>query len=93
MQTTFGGQIGPTAPAFSDSSEQPDLETLATAFLGSRQQIRREIARLLEEHTDRNIVGVRVALTFDKRTLDVGSLPSFLRGSLSGPGKFAGEAA
>ena len=91
-QTTFG-QIGSTTPSFSDSTEQPEVETLATAFLRSRQQIRQEIARLLEEHTDHNIVGIRIALTFDERTLDVGSLPSFLRGSLSGPGKFAGEAA
>jgi hypothetical protein len=93
MQTTFGSQLGSTAPAFSDSTEQPDVETLATTFLHSRQQIRQEIARLLEEHTDHTIVGVRIALTFDERTLDIGSLPSFLRGSLSGPGKFTGEVA
>lgn len=91
-QTTFGDQLQPTAPTFSGATEQSETETLATAFLRSRQQIRQEIARLLEEHADSSIVGIRIALTFDERTLDVSSLPSFLRGSLSGPGKFTGEA-
>jgi hypothetical protein len=92
-QTTFGDQMGTTAQPPPDFPGRVETETLATAFLRSRQQIRQEIARLLEDHADCNIVGIRIALTFDERALDVGSLPSFLRGSLSGPGKFTGEAA
>jgi hypothetical protein len=77
----------------SESTGQPVTETVATSFLPSRQQIRQEIARLLEKQEGRRIVSVRFALTFDERTLETGSLPSFLRGSLSGPAKFSGESA
>ena len=92
MQAAFGDQIG-SMPAFSDSIGEAELQTVATAFLRSRQQIRQEIARLLDEQHECRIAGIRIALTFDERALDVASLPSFIRGSLSGPGKFAGEAA
>jgi hypothetical protein len=80
----------PSEPA---TSGQPATDTVATSFLPSRQQIRQEIARLLEQQEGRRIVAVRIALTFDERTLETGSLPSFLRGSLSGPAKFSGESA
>jgi hypothetical protein len=55
--------------------------------------VRQEIARLLDQQEDCCIVTAKIALTFDDRTLDVGTLPAFLRGSLSGTGKFSGEAA
>jgi hypothetical protein len=71
----------------------PATETVATPFLQSRQQIRQEIARLLDQKEGRRIVAVRIALTFDERTLETGSLPSFLRGSLTGLAKFSGESA
>ena len=83
--------VGPTSG--STASGQPATETVATSFLPSRQQIRQEIARLLEQQEGRRIVSVRIALTFDERTVETGSLPSFLRGSLSGPAKFSGESA
>jgi len=76
----------------SATAAQPATETVATSFLPSRQQIRQEIARLVEQQEGRRIVSVRIALTFDERTLETGSLPSFLRGSLTGPAKFSGEA-
>ena len=69
------------------------MATLSTSFLPSRQQVRQEVARLLEQQENGRLLTVRVALTYDERTVDVGSLPSFLRGSLNGTGKFAGEAA
>ena len=47
---------------------------------------------MVEQQEGRRIVSVRIALTFDERTLETGSLPSFLRGSLTGPAKFSGEA-
>ncbi len=74
-------------------STNPTVQTVATTFLNSRQQVRQEIARLLDQKDGCRIVSAKISLTFDDRTLDVGSLPSFLRGSLSGTGKFSGEAA
>ncbi len=76
-----------------DTAPPPAVQTLATTFLNSRQQVRQEIARLLDQQDGCRIVTARIALTFDDRTLDVGSLPTFLRGSLTGTGKFTGEAA
>jgi hypothetical protein len=86
----------PTPEGFPSPIPTPpptESEILQTTFLQSRQQIRQEIARLLEPHETRKVAKVRFALTFDERQTDIGSLPSFLRGSLSGPGKFEGEAA
>lgn len=80
-----------TTSASSDMPAQPATEPVATPFLPSRQQLRQEVARLLGEQEGRRIVSVRIALTFDERMLEVGSLPSFLRGSLTGPAKFSGE--
>ena len=70
----------------------PTSETLSTGFLESRQLVRREIARLLDEHEGRKATRVKLALTFDERQTDVGTLPQFIRGSLTGSGKFGGEA-
>ncbi len=89
--TGNGWPAGTTAP--STTAAQPATETVATPFLPSRQQIRQEIARLLDQQEGRRIVVVRIGLTFDERTLETGSLPSFLRGSLTGPAKFSGESA
>jgi len=89
--TGNGSTAGSTAP--SATTTQPATETVATPFLPSRQQLRQEVARLLGEQEGRRIVSVRIALTFDERMLESGSLPSFLRGSLTGPAKFSGESA
>jgi hypothetical protein len=77
------------------SVAMPSVENIATPFLQSRQQVRQEIARLLslEQHDKKRIVSIRIALTFDARDLEAATLPSFLRGSLSGPAKFSGESA
>jgi hypothetical protein len=70
-----------------------DVETHSTGFLPTRQQVRQEIARVLEDNSGKTVLRVRLALTFDQRQLDVTSLPSFLRGTLTGNAAFAGEAA
>ncbi|MCE0498498.1 MAG: hypothetical protein LV481_11190 [Methylacidiphilales bacterium] len=67
------------------------LETDSTGFLKSRQEVRQEVARRLDAHENKKIVHVRIGLTYDLRHLDLGSLPSFLRGTLSGEGSFSGE--
>jgi len=75
------------------STLQPDVggEILSTAFLATRQQIRHELARLLQEHGEGEVARVRFGITFDERQQDIGSLPAFLRGSLTGAGAFGGE--
>lgn len=83
----------PSGTPIPPTPHSADSEILQTTFLQSRQQIRQEIARLLEPYETRKVAKVRFAITFDERQTDIGSLPSFLRGSLSGPGKFEGEAA
>jgi len=84
-----------------DESLQPDDQTVSdgasteqvsTGFLRTRQQIRQEVARLLEISPGKTAVSVRFALTYDERQLDIASLPAFLRGTLTGSGAFAGEA-
>ena len=89
--TTPTATSGSSTASATATPSQPATETVATPFLPSRQQIRQEVARLLEQQDGCRIVSVRIALTFDERTLETGSLPSFLRGSLSGPAKFSGE--
>jgi hypothetical protein len=94
VRPSTGSPQASGGPTFgSTTSGPPATETVATSFLPSRQQIRQEIARLLEQQQGHRIVSVRIALTFDERTVETGSLPSFLRGSLSGPAKFSGESA
>jgi hypothetical protein len=73
------------------SAPQPDVKDVSTIFLNSRQQLRQEIARLLDENEGCRIVSVQIALTFQERTTDVSALPSFLRGSLTGVASFHGE--
>lgn len=84
------GTPGATTPA---ASSQPATTDVGTSFLPSRQLLRQEIARLLDENQDSRIVSVQIALTFDERTVDVSALPSFLRGSLTGIAAFHGESA
>jgi len=85
-----GGGSSPLPDAF--PTPEAGIETHSTGFLRARQQVRQEVARLLEDNAGKTALRVRFALTFDERQLDVASLPSFLRGSLTGSGVFAGEA-
>lgn len=66
-------------------------ETLSTSFLSTRQQVRQEVARLLQDYGEAEAGRVRFGITFDERQTDIGSLPAFLRGSLTGAGAFGGE--
>ena len=75
-----------TAPA------QPAAQPLSTTFLPTRLEVRQQVASLLNDHQGRRIFSVRFALTYNERTTEVSTLPSLVRGSLSGLGKFAGEA-
>ncbi len=68
-------------------------DQLSTSFEFSRQAARQSVARLLDEHEGRPVAKLRIELTFDERETDIGGLPAFLRGTLSGNGKFVGEAA
>ena len=51
-----------------------------------------EVARLLETRTDPRVEKVRIALAYDERETEMSTLPAFFRGTLSGIGRFAGEA-
>lgn len=81
----------PTWPPFGSSPAPGDL-TLQTTFLTSRLAVRQEVARLLEDHSTRKASRVRFAITFDERHTEMSTLPSMIRGSLSGNGRFSGEA-
>jgi hypothetical protein len=93
--TGAAGAVPATGANFPAPAAAPSVENIATPFLQSRQQVRQEIARLLsmEQHAEKQIVTVRIALTYDARDLEAATLPSFLRGSLTGPAKFSGESA
>lgn len=84
---------GATGTTTTTTTPQPATTDVGTSFLASRQLLRQEIARLLDENQDSRIVSVQIALTFDERTVDVSALPSFLRGSLTGVAAFHGESA
>ena len=71
--------------------EKNSVETHSTGFLRTRQQVRQEVARILAENENKTAVRLRIALTFDERQMDAASLPTFLRGSLTGNAAFAGE--
>jgi hypothetical protein len=86
-----GGSINGTTPP--STTAQTAISDVGTSFLPSRQLLRQEIARLLDENQDSRIVSVQIALTFDERKVDVSALPSFLRGSLTGVAAFHGESA
>jgi len=96
-ETTRTGDARSLPAPYPSSELQPSLpipgsEVVSTSFLSSRQEIRQNIARLLESHEGKRAARVRFAITFEERETDISSLPSFLRGSLTGPGKFQGEA-
>ncbi len=84
----------PLSPSWSQPSafETSGNLTLQTSFLTSRLAVRQEVARLLEDHATQKASRVRFAITFDDRHTEMSTLPSFVRGSLAGQGRFSGEA-
>lgn len=66
-------------------------QSVSTSFLATRQQVRQEVARILEENDGKEVGSLLVAITYDKRRTDIAALPSFVRGTLTGSGVFAGE--
>ena len=80
-------------PSFGGAAPvHPAAQPVSTTFLPTRLAVRQQVASLLNNHQNRRVLSVRFALTYNERTAELSTLPSFLRGSLSGPGKFAGEA-
>lgn len=81
------GGLGGSDPLPLGSTEQQ----LSTGFCDSRQQLRQEVAGRLDQAEGRSVVRVRIGITFESRTSEMSTLPSFLRGSLTGSGTFNGE--
>ncbi|MFA5262785.1 MAG: hypothetical protein WC378_03100 [Opitutaceae bacterium] len=71
---------------FASSQEQ-----VSTTSCPSRQELRQQIAAKLDGLAGRSVVRVRVGLLWDARTVEMSTLPTFLRGSLTGTGAFSGE--
>ncbi len=89
------GPLPPTPPTPGPGPgplPSPGMDTVSTSFLRTRQQVRQEVARLLESRTDPRVERIRVALAYEERETEMSALPSFIRGTLSGIGRFAGEA-
>jgi hypothetical protein len=90
-----GSQPGSLFPPAWPNPDSPSPEggaTLQTTFLTSRLAVRQEVARLLEDSGAAKVLRVRFAITFDARDTEMSTLPSFVRGSLAGPGHLSGEA-
>jgi hypothetical protein len=87
------------APAGGSPAVQPSPElifgsvaqTLTTGFCDSRQALREEVAARLDQADGKAVVRVRIGIAYESRTADMSTLPSFLRGSLTGTGTFNGE--
>jgi hypothetical protein len=91
--TPTPGRCSTTGTMTPAATPQTATTDVGTSFQPSRQQLRQEVARLLGENEDSRIVSVQIALTFDERTVDVSTMPSFLRGSMTGVAAFHGESA
>jgi len=91
-RTTTTQQTTTVTTTTTTAEAQPAIQTVSTTFLPTRLEVRQQVASLLNGYQDRRILSVRFALTYNERTTEVSTLPSFVRGSLSGPGKFSGEA-
>jgi hypothetical protein len=66
-------------------------QQVSTGFCESRQQLRQEVAARLDQVEGRPAVRVRIGMTFESRAAEMSTLPTFLRGSLTGAGTFNGE--
>jgi len=91
--TVTGGSTGRQPLPEPEPSTPSEATVVSTGFLGSRQQVRQDVARLLEDNDGKRALRVRFAITYEDRQMDISSLPAFIRGSLTGAGKFEGEAA
>jgi hypothetical protein len=92
--------FGATTPFSTGGNSAPAIEPLdldsinqqvSTGFCESRQQLRQEVAARLDGAEGRSVVRVRIGMTFESRTAEMSTLPTFLRGSLVGSGVFNGE--
>ena len=83
---------GPATLPGLESVQSPGADTVSTSFLRTRQQVRQEVARLLESRTAPRVEKIRVALTYEEREAEISTLPSLIRGTMNGIGRFAGEA-
>jgi len=92
VTTTTTTGTGPVPDHNLPPTSSTSADTVSTSFLPTRQQVRQEVARLLESRTDPKVEKVRIALAYDERETELSALPSFLRGTLSGIGRFSGEA-
>jgi len=90
--TSGSGGGGLPLPEPEPATEAP-ATVVSTGFLASRQQVRQDVARLLDENEGKRASRVRFAITYEERQMDISALPTFIRGSLTGAGKFEGEAA
>jgi len=86
--TGGGGAHVTPAEAFPFASS---AQTLTTGFCDSRQALRQEVAAKLDQADGQSVVRVRIGIAYESRTADMSTLPSFLRGSLTGTGTFNGE--
>jgi energy-coupling factor transporter ATP-binding protein EcfA2 len=66
-------------------------EQVSTVSCPSRQELRQQIAAKLDGLAGRTVIRVRIGLLWDDRTIEMSTLPAFLRGSLTGTGAFSGE--
>jgi len=83
-----GGDPLPTFPTGGALGEE-----LSTSFENSKSEIRQRVAQLFDEHSERRISEVVIDITYDARQCDMSELPSLVRGTLQGHGRFHGEAA
>lgn len=91
----LGGLGGAVNPGFGPqgSVRGEAVESVSTGFLRTRQQVRQEVARILDVQAGAHVVEVKFAISYDPRHMDMGALPTFIRGTLTGTGTFSGEAA
>ncbi len=66
-------------------------EQVSTSICDSRQLLRQEVASRLDQANGRAMVRLRIAMNFEARSAEMSTLPSFVRGSLTGTGNFYGE--
>ena len=69
----------------------PSEQQISTGTCSSRQQLRQEVASRLDQVEGRSALRIRIGIAFDSRAAEMSTLPTFLRGSLTGSGTFSGE--
>lgn len=86
---TAGG-AGEAAPA-TPPAEQPIILSLETPFVRSAGSLRQEIAVILSAHAERTVKEVTFRIFYEKKSADLGSLPTGLRGAMSGLGNITAD--